>query len=110
MSPLYEYHCQACGEDFDKLQLIEGRDLVSCPTCGARADRLISPFQFRMFNKFTKDGPGFQSVRMSNDEYNKRIKERSLEEALRSQGKTPVYYNKATGGIELGKMEGKHIF
>lgn len=77
--PLYEYHCQACGKTFDKLQFIEGRDSVSCPDCGAKVDRLVAPFQFRMFNPFTKDGEGFKSVTMTKDEHGARWRDRNYD-------------------------------
>ena len=31
--PIYEYHCQDCGSDFEKLVRRTG-DAVSCPACG----------------------------------------------------------------------------
>jgi putative FmdB family regulatory protein len=34
--PLYEYHCQACGHEFDKLTPIGSRNrAVDCPLCGS---------------------------------------------------------------------------
>jgi len=90
--PLYEYHCQACGNTFEKLLPIEGRDLASCEKCGAKADRLVSPFQFKLFNKFIKDGPGFESIYISKDEYKDRIGEKSLEEALANKNKNRTIF------------------
>lgn len=58
---LYEYHCQACGKGFDKLVPYENRDLISCPDCGAKVDRKVSPFSWKQDNPFTKDGEGFTS-------------------------------------------------
>ena len=40
--PIYEYHCQACGYEFEKLRSFEERNLMSCPECGAKADIKIS--------------------------------------------------------------------
>lgn len=31
--PIFEYHCQDCGSDFEKLVRKAG-DAVSCPSCG----------------------------------------------------------------------------
>lgn len=31
--PIFEYHCQDCGSDFEKLVRKAG-DAVACPTCG----------------------------------------------------------------------------
>ena len=72
--PLYEYHCQGCGKNFDKMQPYESRDLVSCPDCGSRVDRKISLFTHYWKNPFTKDGPGFESVVYSKEEARERIK------------------------------------
>ncbi len=33
--PIYEYHCQECGRDFETLVLKEG-EAVACPACGSR--------------------------------------------------------------------------
>ena len=38
----YEFRCQACGFEFEKLRKMEERDLTSCPQCGARATAKIS--------------------------------------------------------------------
>lgn len=33
--PLYEYNCQDCGEDFDKLvRFSEADQMPECPSCG----------------------------------------------------------------------------
>lgn len=31
--PIYEYQCQACGEQLDKLQKMNDAPLVTCPVC-----------------------------------------------------------------------------
>ena len=42
--PLYEYRCQACGDDFETLRGLNEKDEdVECPTCGAKkAEKLLS--------------------------------------------------------------------
>lgn len=40
--PIFEYRCQACGFEFEKFRNQANKDLVSCPKCGARADRRMS--------------------------------------------------------------------
>ncbi len=40
--PYYEFHCQGCGLDFDKIRNIDQRNLTSCPDCGCRADLVPS--------------------------------------------------------------------
>jgi putative FmdB family regulatory protein len=31
--PIYEYHCQACGHDFEALQKASDAPLIVCPEC-----------------------------------------------------------------------------
>lgn len=66
--PIYEYHCQACGKNFEKLRSYKGRDLVSCPDCGARVDRKVSLFSWKWLNPFTIDGEGYTSKFMRHEE------------------------------------------
>jgi len=40
--PTYEYHCDACGSDFEELQSIIEPPLEQCPSCGGKPRRLIS--------------------------------------------------------------------
>ena len=74
MSPLYDYHCQECGIDFDKVQSYKGRDMVSCPDCGIKAERKVSFFNFKLHNPFTKDGEGFTRVKYHPQEYKERVR------------------------------------
>jgi putative FmdB family regulatory protein len=38
--PIYEYHCQACGQRFEKLVKLSTRPQdVECPVCGQRKAR-----------------------------------------------------------------------
>ena len=41
--PIYEYHCETCGNDFEKL-IFNSRDkYVDCPDCGEKkVKRLLS--------------------------------------------------------------------
>ena len=40
--PLYDYHCRACGEEFEAL-IRPGSDAPSCPSCkGQDLERLLS--------------------------------------------------------------------
>ena len=40
--PMYDYHCDGCG-DFSALRpMSEYRDPMACPSCGAAAGRVIS--------------------------------------------------------------------
>src|SRR5688500_12928436 len=41
--PTYEYKCDACGSEFERVRLIMGAPIKRCPECGkAKVRRLIS--------------------------------------------------------------------
>lgn len=44
--PTYEYHCDACGRDFEVRQRISEPALTTCDVCGGAVRRLISPAPF----------------------------------------------------------------
>src|SRR5688572_8813423 len=47
--PIYEYKCQACGAELEKLQKISDPVLVECPECGKESlVKLISAASFRL--------------------------------------------------------------
>lgn len=47
--PIYEYRCQECGEELEKLQRMNDDPLKDCPACGKAAlKRLISAAGFRL--------------------------------------------------------------
>ena len=47
--PIYEYQCQSCGFDLEKLQRINDEPLVDCPECGKpELRRLVSAAGFRL--------------------------------------------------------------
>jgi len=47
--PLYEYHCDACGHDFEALQKISDEPLIHCPACEeTQLRKLISAAGFRL--------------------------------------------------------------
>mgnify|MGYP001564060819 CR=1 FL=1 len=37
--PIYEFHCPACGAEWDKLIPSEECKYVCCPVCGAKAQQ-----------------------------------------------------------------------
>ena len=46
--PLYEYRCEECGAQFEKLVGASNRDDVECAECGAeRTQRQVSTFAAR---------------------------------------------------------------
>lgn len=40
--PLYEYRCQKCGHQFEKIQSFSAPDEKECPVCDGELERLIS--------------------------------------------------------------------
>lgn len=47
--PIYEYRCQSCGHELEKLQRLSDAALTECPACGkAKLRRLISAAGFRL--------------------------------------------------------------
>ncbi len=47
--PIYEYRCQACGGELEKLQRMSDAPLTDCPACGKpELKRLISAAGFRL--------------------------------------------------------------
>jgi len=47
--PIYEYRCQSCGHELEKLQRLNDASLTDCPECGKSAlKRLVSAAGFRL--------------------------------------------------------------
>ena len=47
--PIYEYKCQSCGHELEKLQRMNEERLKDCPECGeAELHRLVSAAGFRL--------------------------------------------------------------
>jgi putative FmdB family regulatory protein len=47
--PIYEYRCEDCGHELEKLQRMSDAPLTDCPACGKSAlKRLVSAAGFRL--------------------------------------------------------------
>ncbi len=48
--PIYEYRCESCGHDFDRLQKMSDPDPKVCPNCGhrGRIQRQVTAPAFRL--------------------------------------------------------------
>ncbi len=47
--PIYEYRCQECGHQLEKLQKMSDPDLTDCPACNKAAlQRLVSAAGFQL--------------------------------------------------------------
>ncbi len=44
--PIYEYHCDACGNEFEEMQKFSDAPIDKCPCCGGDSHRLISHSTF----------------------------------------------------------------
>lgn len=64
--PTYEYRCQK-GHEFEAFQRMSDEPLDSCPTCGARAERLLSGGAGFLFK-----GSGFYITDYRSDDYKKK--------------------------------------
>jgi putative FmdB family regulatory protein len=54
--PIYEYHCQGCGQDFEVL-VMGSRDKVECPSCRSKkVGRLMSGFAHKCEGKMVSSG------------------------------------------------------
>ena len=40
--PLYEYKCEACGNQFEKIQKFSDPLVDACPKCGGKVEKLLS--------------------------------------------------------------------
>ena len=61
--PIYEYRCDACGQELEKIQRMSDEPLTDCPNCGKdELRRLVSAAGFRLKGggwyetDFKKDG------------------------------------------------------
>ena len=41
--PIYEYRCEACGEQLEKLQKLSDEPLEICPSCGKPELKKLQP-------------------------------------------------------------------
>ena len=47
--PIYEYRCESCGHEFEKMQKLADAPLTDCPACGRPTlKKLISAAGFRL--------------------------------------------------------------
>jgi putative FmdB family regulatory protein len=44
--PIYEYSCNKCKKKFEVMQRIDEKPLTTCPQCGGRVKKVISPSAF----------------------------------------------------------------
>ena len=61
--PLYEYKCEKCGNQFEKIEKHSAPMTQKCPKCGAKAQRMISAagIQFKGSGWYVTDYKGKNS-------------------------------------------------
>jgi putative FmdB family regulatory protein len=61
--PLYEYKCEKCGNQFEKIEKHSAPTTQKCPNCGAKAQRMISAagIQFKGSGWYVTDYKGKSS-------------------------------------------------
>jgi putative FmdB family regulatory protein len=67
--PLYEYKCEKCGNQFEKIEKHSAPTTQKCPNCGAKAQRMISAagIQFKGSGWYVTDYKGKSSSATSAD-------------------------------------------
>jgi len=69
--PTYQYHCNACGKDFEIFQQITADPISKCPHCGKRGlQRLIGAGAGVIFK-----GSGFYQTDYRSESYKKGAQE-----------------------------------
>jgi putative FmdB family regulatory protein len=59
--PIFEFHCQSCGQDFEKLVFATDKE-IECPHCGQpKVDKLMSTCAAKVGYKFTATSSGNKS-------------------------------------------------
>ena len=46
--PIYEYRCQDCNHEFEKMQKFSDPPVAACPTCAGSVQKLISRSAFHL--------------------------------------------------------------
>lgn len=93
--PIYEYRCQSCGHELERLQRMSEPTLTDCPSCcEASLQRLISAAGFRL------KGAGWYETDF------KQGNKRNLVEAAdsKAEGPAPAATSPA-GGETVGKTD-----
>lgn len=83
--PLYEYKCEKCGNQFEKIENHSAPTTQKCPRCGGKAQRMISAagIQFKGSGWYVTDYKGKNSagtpVESSGDGNSSKSEEKSTE-------------------------------
>ena len=81
--PTYEYHCDACGHDFEQFQSITSKPTKKCPKCGKnKVRRLIGTGAGMIFK-----GSGFYITDYRDKSYTDKAKAESGQSETKSDAK-----------------------
>lgn len=86
--PTYEYRCPE-GHEFELFQKMTDEPVANCPTCGAKAERLLSGGAGFLFK-----GSGFYITDYRSESY----KKKAASETGSGEGKEPPAGGSGTGG------------
>jgi putative FmdB family regulatory protein len=95
--PIYEYRCQCCGHEFEKIQRLSDRPIRKCPECGGGTEKLLSAASFAL------RGGGWYSDGYSSSS----AKASSASEKPAEGGKKPAKTSEGSGGSDSSGKAGK---
>jgi putative FmdB family regulatory protein len=72
--PLYDYKCPQCNKLFEGLRSYSNSSTAECPICKGKSALVMSTFNWKWYNPYTKDGEGFTSQTYPKQEYRERVK------------------------------------
>lgn len=99
--PIYEYRCESCGHEFEKMQKLADAPLTDCPACGRPTlKKLISAAGFRL------KGSGWYETDFKKGDKKKNLHEAGEKSGEKKEGSVSGGEKKEKAGGE-GKSETK---
>jgi len=99
--PIYEYRCESCGHEFEKMQKLADAPLTDCPACGRPTlKKLISAAGFRL------KGSGWYETDFKKGDKKKNLHEAGEKSGEKKEGSGSGGEKKEKAGGE-GKSETK---
>ncbi len=105
--PIYEYRCDACGHEFEKLQKLSADPLRDCPECETDSlKKLISAAGFRLKGSgwYETDFKGGNTKNLhASDNKEKSAKKTDSKEGPQSKPAKPAVGSKSAGSSSGAK-------
>ena len=99
--PIYEYRCEHCGHEFEKIQKVSDAPLTDCPACGRPTlKKLISAAGFRL------KGSGWYETDFKKGDRKKNLHDAGERSGEKKEGSGAGADKKEKGGAE-SKSESK---